>query len=110
MAHEHVGDVGDVVHGDGVAATVGTEEADGDDELQDGGHSKRRRLAGEGDSERPLLPPPIAPGARVPPVASEHDAGDGQDDRDEEEGRVPRVRPDLEKPTARERQEHNITH
>ena len=61
MAHEHVGGVDSVVHGDGVAASDGTEEVNGDGELQDGGHSKRRRLASEGDSDRPLLPPPIAP-------------------------------------------------
>ena len=79
MAHEHVGDVDGVVHGDGVAAADGTEEADGDDELQDGGHSKHRWFESEGDSGRPLLPPPIAPGSQVPPVASAHAAGDGQD-------------------------------
>ena len=39
MAHEHVGDVDGVVHGDGVAASDGTEEANGDDKFQDGGHS-----------------------------------------------------------------------
>ena len=110
MAHGRAGDVEGVVHGESEAAADGTAETDGDeDELQDGGHSKRRRLR-EGDSERPLLPPPIPPGAEVPTAASEHAAGDGQDERDEEEGRIPRVRPDPEKPTARERQEHNITH
>ena len=51
--------------------------------------TQRRRLARKADIERPLLPLPVAPGAQVPPVASEHAAGDGQDDRDEEEGRVP---------------------
>ena len=109
IAHEHGSNADGVVRGEGVAAANVSGGGEGDDELQDGGHSKRRRLAGGDDSGRPLLPPPIAPGAQAPTVAREHAEGDGQDDCDEEVGRVPRVRPDLEKPTARKRQEHNIS-
>ena len=59
MAHEHGSTADDVVRDDGVAAIDGVGAGEGDDELQDGGHSKRRRLAGGDDSERPLLPPPL---------------------------------------------------
>ena len=75
MAHGREGNGDGVVQGERVAATESTAEADGDeDELQDGGHSKRRRLRG-GDDERPTLPPPIPPGESVPRVDGEHATG-----------------------------------
>ena len=63
IAHEHGSNADDVVRGDSVAAADGAGVGEGDDGLQDGGHSERCRLASGDDGERPLLPPPIAPGA-----------------------------------------------
>ena len=88
-AHEHGGNSDDVVRNESVAAADGAEAGEGGNELQDAGHSKRRRLAGGDDSKRPLLPPPIAPEAQAPSATSEHAGGHGRNDIDEEEGRVP---------------------
>ena len=57
-----------------------------------------------------MLSPPVDPGAQVSLAASEPASKEGCDDADEEVARVPRVRPDPEKPTSRERLEHNIAH
>ena len=104
----------DTMHEAGSAAADRDEGAEtgveDDDELQEGGHSKRRRLTGRDERGRPLLPPPAVPEARVSEATATPAGEEGRDDSVEEEARVPRVRPDPEKPTARERLEHNITH
>ena len=104
FSHEREGDAGDVDEGPGeagnaVASLDVEEESDSQVEaLQDGGHSKRRRLREHVDPEPPTLDPAGAEEEVLPPPEPH------------EEGRVPRVRPDPIKPTARERAEHNITH
>ena len=115
VAHGRRDDADGVVRGPSSTAADGDEGAEtgveDDDELQDGVTSKRRRLAGRDGRGRPLLPPPVDPDAQVPVTAASEPAGEeGRDESVVEEARVPRVRPDPEKPTARERLEHNISH
>ena len=52
----------------------------------------------------------VHPGAQVSETAAVPADEEGRDYSVEEEARAPRERPDPEKPTARERLEHNITH
>ena len=106
IARERIGDA-DVVQNASARAGTGdggarTGEVAGDG-LQDENRSKGRRVGGVDDSSRPPLPPPMAPGAQVPPAADEPAGGEGPGDSDEEGVRVPRVRHDPAKPTVRER-------
>ena len=78
--------------------------------INDGGWERITLIVDSASSDT-VLPPKVCRAAEIrnsSKVGTEYEAADGGVVRNL--GETPRVRPDPEKPTARERQEHDITH